>query len=101
MLKLRGYNARQNQEDPDTEHAMGAGVRGHHSVSVTKRGLGSIDVCQLSVMVTPRRPPGKQLCPPTLGQVDFLGKLERIRGSPGGLAGKKNRQLIHKVLRDK
>lgn len=39
---------RPNQEDPDAEHAMGAGMRqrGHHSVSVAKRGLGSTDMCQ-------------------------------------------------------
>ena len=43
-------------------HAMGTEMRetNHHSVSVGKRGLGSTDLCQLSVMETPPRQEGPQ-----------------------------------------
>lgn len=91
---------KQNQEDADTKHATGAGMseRSHHSVCVATRGLGSIDVCPLSGRVPPEDPQGSDSVHQHLGKRTSWRNLERIPRPPRGLAGKKNRQFMHKVL---
>ena len=87
-------------------HAMRAEMRetSHHSVSVGKRGLGTTDVSTVCDGDAPRPegPQGGNFVHQYFGRWIFVGILGRIQSPPCGLAEKKkNRQLIHEVLRDK